>query len=86
MSKFISDNVNLSLSDVQLEFFDDWRRPGEAFKPRNSHKRSTPTMLFNNKIDLVQDVTTDCSVVASLCAATVRSELGHSDVKVDFRS
>ena len=32
-------------------------------------------------MDLVQDVTTDCSVVASLCAVNARSERGHLKVR-----
>ena len=32
-------------------------------------------------LDLVQDVTTDCSVVASLCAATARAERGYPRVR-----
>lgn len=30
--------------------------------------------------DLVQDIITDCSVVASLCAVTARTERGHSNI------
>ena len=30
--------------------------------------------------DLVQDITTDCSVVASLCAGSARVSRGHSEV------
>lgn len=33
-----------------------------------------------NDIDLVQDITTDCSVVASLCAGTARALKGHGKV------
>jgi hypothetical protein len=31
-------------------------------------------------VDLVQDITTDCSVVASLCAGTARASKGHGKV------
>lgn len=31
-----------------------------------------PTMMARSNIDLVQDVTADCSLVASLCAAVAR--------------
>lgn len=34
------------------------------------------------RVDLVQDVTSDCSVVASLCALTARVERGHSNVRL----
>ena len=33
-----------------------------------------------DQIDLVQDLTNDCSVVASLCAGTARAERGHPSV------
>lgn len=33
--------------------------------------------------DLVQDITTDCSVVASLCAGTARASKGHGTVSLD---
>ena len=32
-------------------------------------------------VDLVQDITTDCSVVASLCAGTARASKGHTKVQ-----
>lgn len=34
-------------------------------------------MTATTEIDLVQDITTDCSVVASLCAGTARAVKGH---------
>lgn len=37
-------------------------------------------MNANEKVDLVQDVTSDCSVVASLCASSARAAKGHSAV------
>lgn len=37
-------------------------------------------MNASKDIDLVQDITTDCSVVASLCAGTARAGKGHSKV------
>lgn len=37
-------------------------------------------MEAEHEIDLVQDITTDCSVVASLCAWTARALKGHSKV------
>lgn len=42
----------------------------------------TTDILMNasKDIDLVQDITTDCSVVASLCAGTARAGKGHSKV------
>jgi hypothetical protein len=37
--------------------------------PENNIK---PNMIATNNVDLIQDVTADCSVVASLCAAVAR--------------
>lgn len=37
-------------------------------------------MLAHDRVDLVQDITADCSVVASLCATTARSERGNTDI------
>jgi hypothetical protein len=37
-------------------------------------------MASSEAIDLVQDITTDCSVVASLCAGTARATKGHATV------
>ena len=71
------DNVEFPLSAVQLEVFDAWRRPKELLEAR------CPTMLANGRVDLVQDITTDCSVVASLCAVTARSERVNTNVMLD---
>lgn len=37
-------------------------------------------MVGEGRVDLVQDVTADCSVVASLCAITARAERVQSKV------
>lgn len=77
------DNVEFPLSAVQLEIFDAWRRPKELLEQSFSTPACCPSMLANGKVDLVQDITTDCSVVASLCAVTARSERGNTNVMVD---
>lgn len=41
-------------------------------------------MQAEGKVDLVQDITSDCSVVASLCVVTARNERGHSNVMLNF--
>ncbi|KAI9740750.1 MAG: cysteine protease [Claussenomyces sp. TS43310] len=69
------------LSEAQQSTFAGWKRPGDAFRmpSSNGDKSLTvaqPTMLAKNTIDLIQDITTDCSVVASLCAAVARAEGG----------
>lgn len=83
VSNLHRDNVELALSAVQLEIFDAWRRPSELLEQPYTTPAWRPTMLANGKVDLVQDITTDCSVVASLCAATARSERGNTNVKSD---
>lgn len=42
-----------------------------------------PIMRRSRAEDLVQDATSDCSVVASLCAGTARAERGHKKVSPD---
>ena len=80
------DNSELRLSELQSEVFDGWRRPSDVVPPP-SHGRSSdgtlihgPTTISGKGVDLVQDVTSDCSVVASLCAGMARVERGHTKV------
>lgn len=65
---------------MQLDAFCCWRRPGETLEEAHVDHELKPTTIANGALDLVQDITTDCSVVASLCAITARTERGHSDV------
>lgn len=81
------DEAELKLSDVQLEIFDGWRRPDKALPPPKLQVSSLPTdagptMIAEQNVDLIQDVTTDCSVVASLCAVIARASRGHPKVKL----
>ncbi|KAL1956877.1 hypothetical protein VTO42DRAFT_6725 [Malbranchea cinnamomea] len=65
-----SDSSELPLSIVQRQLFNGWKRPSEltaSWVDSDDAKPCEPTMLPNEPMDLVQDVTTDCSVVASLC-------------------
>lgn len=85
MSNQLRDNVELRLSALQQEIFNGWRRPENIFHPlilpQDDMVPGTGlTMKAQGGIDLVQDVTSDCSVVASLCAVTVRTERGHSNL------
>ncbi len=75
------DDAELGLSETQLEVFDCWRRPDEMVEVSDSSKRLSPAMGTDGKVDLVQDITSDCSVVASLCAVTSREERGHSNAR-----
>ncbi|KAH1301617.1 hypothetical protein KXW28_003228 [Aspergillus fumigatus] len=67
------DKPDLHLSDKQKDIFDGWKRPSELLAHAGG---DTLMMSVPEKTDLVQDVLTDCSVVASLCATTSRSERG----------
>lgn len=62
------DDASLTLSPRQAATFDGWRRPRELFEQGPDFDND---LLMNHQggCDLVQDMTTDCSVVASLCAA-----------------
>lgn len=80
------DPVRLSLSSTQLDSFAGWKRPHEALAALSGSNdgQSLPTravMHIPVDMDLVQDMTSDCSVVASLCAGTARFERGHSKVR-----
>ena len=73
-----SDNEDLPLSTLQKQAFDGWRRPHELLcRARDSHDKVDTR---RRTLDLVQDVVSDCSVVASLCAVIARSERGHADL------
>ncbi|TVY78402.1 Calpain-like protease, partial [Lachnellula suecica] len=70
---FYTEPADLKLSDAQREIFAGWRRPHEGVNPI-----SDEDLTFSvEELDLVQDITTDCSVVASLCAASARAGKGH---------
>jgi calpain-7 len=71
------DSPELKLSESQRKHFAGWRRPHELFRDRPHaigmpENTIQPTMMARSNIDLMQDVTADCSVVASLCAALAR--------------
>lgn len=73
----LRDPFEYRLSCEQLEVFDGWHRPEDALGLENG---VVPSMDAQQIIDLVQDATSDCSVVASLCGGTARGERGHVKV------
>lgn len=76
----------MELSEAQREIFAGWKRPNETFG-RIDHQDTDDgevTMSAVDNFDLVQDITTDCSVVASLCAGTARAIKGHGRVLLAF--
>lgn len=63
-----SDETRFSLSPIQTENFASWQRPQDLSGiPDDSDLEGL--MRPSQSCNLVQDVTTDCSVVASLSAA-----------------
>ena len=78
-TNIVRDDTDLELSDAQREIFAGWRRPHENFK-EPSELNDDLLMAPVDGFDLVQDITTDCSVVASLCAGTARASKGHGTV------
>ena len=70
-----NDIDDLSLSSEQTAVCDGWLR---AFSTGGRHH--PPSMTSKSPIDLVQDIAADCSIVASLCAASARIALNQSDV------
>lgn len=82
-----TDSASLSLSAAQLESFGGWKRPHQGLVPsvyssenRQHATQPAATMHLPVAMDLVQDMTSDCSVVASLCALTSRVERGFPKV------
>lgn len=83
-----SDDTPFTLSPAQATTFAGWRRPTDVLAPDldNPHeepRESLDTLFMNSNKnpDLVQDMTTDCSVVAGLSAAikilTGKHSVGH---------
>ncbi|KAK5988750.1 Calpain-like protease palB/cpr-8 [Cladobotryum mycophilum] len=70
------DNANFTLSSIQEAHFAAWSRPQELFGSADG--QDDDFMRLEKTCDLVQDVTTDCSVVASLSAATTVLTGRHS--------
>ncbi|RAK91706.1 calpain-like protease PalBory [Aspergillus costaricaensis CBS 115574] len=75
-----TDKPDLHLSKQQRRILAGWERPSELLSKHangiHGLKSRMPVMSVSGTTDLVQDMLTDCSVVASLCAATSRSERG----------
>ncbi|TWU74752.1 cysteine protease [Metarhizium rileyi] len=67
-----TDDTNFSLSANQAENFAAWVRPDKLFKLSEQNDRTAcvdAMMQVSDHSNLMQDITTDCSVVASLSAA-----------------
>lgn len=82
------DSPLLQLAPLQIKTFAGWKRPSEALAAATDPSEAgvkvaavQPTMRRLKKMDFVQDMTSDCSVVASLCAGSARAEKGHPRVR-----
>ncbi|KFX85734.1 hypothetical protein V490_09442, partial [Pseudogymnoascus sp. VKM F-3557] len=70
-----TDPSKINISNTHADAPGDWQRPVDLLGNElqdASAAHVEPTMQAAADIDLVQDVTADCSVVASLCAAVAR--------------
>ena len=70
------DDTQFALSDGQAEILDDWRPSDDILKNAGADQLVNRKQLKGG-LDLIQDITTDCSVVASLCAIVSRIERGY---------
>ncbi|MCJ1394054.1 cysteine protease [Xylographa bjoerkii] len=81
-----TDTTDFRFTAAQLDVFAGWRRPNEALSveglktDRHVAMGIAPTMVPSGTTDLVQDMTGDCSLVASLCAGMARAEAGHTKI------
>lgn len=74
--------MDLKLSSSQKEIFAGWRRPLDTSDSGEQKEvdGDASIMTAAQELDLIQDITTDCSVVASLCADAARTSKGHAKV------
>ncbi|RNJ55248.1 cysteine protease [Verticillium nonalfalfae] len=68
-----TDHTEYAMSHQQNDILGGWERPdtlvGSLLHTDEPFNGTTALMAASGDSDLVQDITTDCSVVASLCAA-----------------
>lgn len=77
--------MDVPMSKEHMKDFAGWLRPAELLKTAHEDDQfqggtNVATMLPSRTVNLVQDVTADCSVVASLCAALARPRHSYVDV------
>lgn len=79
-----TDPANFALSEKQVEVFDGWKRPLELDGFRAAHpndpRASQGLVESDGDYDFVQDITTDCSLVASLCASSRHLRVGPTSI------
>ena len=86
--ELFEDKPKLQLSSDQSKSFAGWKRPHDALATIRIERDgrllpNAPSMTRGRVVDLVQDMTSDCSVVATLCAGTARVEKGHPTVSAE---
>ncbi|KAG8526881.1 uncharacterized protein KY384_008310 [Bacidia gigantensis] len=74
------DDTNFQLSQAQYKELNSWRRCSDIFDVAGKIMSASNGQADSSCQDLVQDMTTDCSVVASLCAITNRTERGFTNL------
>ncbi|KAI0526608.1 PALB protein [Xylaria bambusicola] len=77
-----SDPAPFTLSPRQKAILAGWKRPAELFKqtPGLGTGSDDTVAQVTDDYDLVQDITTDCSVVASLCASMKHLQPGPTSM------
>ncbi|XXG96534.1 ADP/ATP carrier protein [Hypoxylon texense] len=91
-----TDPSVFSLSERQRTVFSGWKRPqeivGDGDQPSSKGQSAESSMEAQHDYDLVQDITTDCSVVASLSASMRHLRPGPTSIlptimfPIDFAS
>jgi calpain-7 len=78
----------LRVSDAQRQHFKDYVRPELAFPPPgvlSKEEHPKPSMIPTQRPDLIQDIGSDCSVVASISAIMTNTESGQQRLRSIFR-
>ncbi|KAI0901910.1 cysteine proteinase, partial [Annulohypoxylon nitens] len=88
-----SDTAEFSLSSRQKAVFAGWKRPLEILGRGTLPDQGNDSLMeAQSDYDLVQDITTDCSVVASLCACMRHLRPGPTSIlptlmfPIDFKN
>ncbi|RKF63322.1 Calpain-like protease palB [Erysiphe neolycopersici] len=76
---YYTESVDLRLSDIQRSIFSGWTR-SERDNSNDLPRENLVLIPTDKEINLVQDITTDCSVVASLCVISSRASKGHGQL------
>lgn len=82
-SNIFRDSSEVSVPQVCAHDFAGWRRPDELASENGLEglRINDEFTMPSSDIDLVQDVTADCSVVASLCVLVARRGASYGSVR-----